>query len=365
MNILCICPIGIGNYLLCYPAFLAIKRSMPDASMHLLALREGVASLAHTDSLWKGITVIDPTKIHSPYKPFKVLHELRTYNFDASINFFPSNTWQYNLFPFLSGIPARYGFSYSVAPFTKLHILCNRKVSVDPELHDIVQNYRIVSFFLNEVIRETDVVFPKLFTENEKKEAKEYFSNFSGDVLRIGIHPGSSTEHGMDAKRWSPDKFACLADKIRMKYKSEIFIFGGPDEERVKRSVAGYMRNTAHIVPAVSLSRTAALLSECSLFISNDSGLMHIASCMNVPTAGIFGPTDERRNGPAGRDSIVVRKKMDGFPLWNAENVGSRIIHQGIDPMSSLKALSAEYAWQQIEPWISNIESSLSCKQII
>jgi len=81
MKILCICPIGIGNYLLCYPAFALLKKSMPSASLHLLALREGVAQLAHGDFLWEGITSFDPTKsANHPSRMIAIIAGLRSKN---------------------------------------------------------------------------------------------------------------------------------------------------------------------------------------------------------------------------------------------------------------------------------------------
>jgi ADP-heptose:LPS heptosyltransferase len=79
---------------------------------------------------------------------------------------------------------------------------------------------------------------------------------------------------------------------------------------------------------------------------------MHMAASIGVPTAGIFGPTDEKRNGPFGPKTFVVRKTMDGFPVWTARNVGNRSLPRGVDPQASLKALTGEEAWAQLKPWI-------------
>jgi hypothetical protein len=62
MKILCICPIGIGNYLLMYPACCALKKKRPESELHLLALRGAIRDLADGDPLWSGLSVIDPTR---------------------------------------------------------------------------------------------------------------------------------------------------------------------------------------------------------------------------------------------------------------------------------------------------------------
>jgi ADP-heptose:LPS heptosyltransferase len=82
---------------------------------------------------------------------------------------------------------------------------------------------------------------------------------------------------------------------------------------------------------------------------------MHIAACQGTPTVGIFGPTDEKRNGPVGGRVLVIRKKMEGFPVWTALNVGDRSLPQGIDARASLKALSVDEAWEQLRPWLVSV----------
>jgi heptosyltransferase II len=353
MKILCICPIGIGNYILCYPAFALLKKLAPETSMHLLALREGIGQMARNDALWDGITVFDPTKMRKNIpEALRIIHSLRVARFDSSLNYFPTNTWHYHLLPWLAGIRRRYAFHYDVSGLSKLSFLVNCPTPVNVELHDIRQNYRLITNYLGKDIGEQPPVFPVLFSESDARRAKLHMASLSSNTIRIGIHPGSSADHGMDAKRWSPEKFAGLADKVCRFCKGEAFIFGGADEASLKIRVAQAMKLKAHIVSPASLAQTAALLDQCAMCLCNDSGLMHLAACMGVATVGIFGPTDEKRNGPYGSKTLVIRKTMEGFPLWNARNVGKRSLPGGIDPQASLKALTVEEAWAQLQPWI-------------
>ena len=211
MKILCVCPIGVGNYILCYPAFTLLKRWAPDASMHLLALREGIAQLASGDSLWDAITIFDPTKKGKNILALlRIIFSLRRQRFFASLNFFPSNTWQYHLLPWLAGIGRRYAFDYPVSGLLKLSFLTNDKTPVNVELHDVRQNYRLVASYLGKNIDDQPQVFPKLFTEREAQWARLHATSLSQNRRRIGIHPGSSVDHGMEAKRWPPENFAGL-----------------------------------------------------------------------------------------------------------------------------------------------------------
>jgi ADP-heptose:LPS heptosyltransferase len=138
---------------------------------------------------------------------------------------------------------------------------------------------------------------------------------------------------------------------------AQALIFGGGDEEPVKQQVASELKAPHRLVPPMALPVTAALVQRCALMLANDSGLMHLAACQGVPTVAIFGPTDERRNGPVGRGHLVVRKEMAGFPLWTAANVGVRAVRNGIDPMASLKALTVDDAWANVEAWLPSLGS--------
>ena len=95
--------------------------------------------------------------------------------------------------------------------------------------------------------------------------------------------------------------------------------------------------------------------SDWRIAVGNDSGLMHLAACVGTPTVGIFGPTDEGRNGPMGERTLVVRRHLEGFPLWTAANVGSRAVPEGVNPRESLERLGVNEAWQKIEPWLGRI----------
>jgi len=325
---------------------------MPHAQLHLLALREGIAQLAGNDSLWDGVEVFDPHTLRGFFRKAGAIVYLRRKKFDVSINFFPSNTWQYSFLPFVAGIGRRYAFKYRKFGIRTLSFLNTNKLKVNPELHDLQQNYAIAGLFLKRDLKTDAHVFPVLYSQPDHQWGSYYFQSASQHKIRIAVHPGSSIERGMDAKQWDPKRFAQLADRLCYYLNADAFIFGGPEEEHIKDIVAKHMRMPSHVVTPLPLNRTAAMLSMCSLCLCNDSGLMHIAASEGVPTIGIFGPTDEKRNGPVGPKTLVVRKPMKGFPVWTAHNVGKRRLPRTINPRASLEALTPEDAWEQVEPWL-------------
>ncbi len=352
MKILCICPIGIGNYLLTYPACYAIKKYYPDYSLHLLGLRLNIKDWSAGDSVWSKVHVFDPTRMKGSLSdPAKIIGSLRRERFDASLNFFPSNKWQYNLLPLLSGIPRRVGFSYHRYPVRSLSFLCTDKVPVALEKHDLWQNVSLASAFLGKSLSEESPVFPDLFGAAEAEWATWKLEQLGLSEPPIGFHPGSSTDHLMAAKRWPVEHFAELARCANKCTGRTVLVFGGPEEKQLKDRVVDMAGSTAVHADTPSLKHTAALLQKCAFTVCNDSGLMHMSACMGVPTAAIFGPTDERRNGPVGRKTLAIRKPMSGFPLWTTENVGARKVPSGVDPSASLRELSPQEVWARIEPW--------------
>ncbi len=359
MKILCICPIGIGNYLMTYPACRLLRTAVKDAELHLLALRHSIVELASGDPLWKAIHGIDPTRETGLMRQAAFIRQLSAERFDISLSFFPSNNWQYNLLPFLCGIRKRFAFCYPLKKGYSLSFLNNRLLELDLRAHDINQNVRLAAAFSGSGISAEPFIFPPLFTEKELGSAHRFLEGLGGPKLYIGVHPGSSSEHGMPAKRWDPMRFGELATRICNVLKAQALIFGSPDEEKIKHITASIMKAPCHIVAPGDLRMTAALLRQCTLLLCNDSGLMHMAACMGVPTAAIFGPTDERRNGPSGAGHLVLRKKMDGFPLWTAATVGVRAVKSGMDPQASLKALSVDDAWEKIMPWLVGIKEKM------
>lgn len=359
MKILCICPIGIGNYLLAYPACQLLHRKKKEARLHLLALRNAVAELALGDPLWEAVHVFDPTSERKLRRRWAFIAALAAEGFDASLSFFPSNNWQYNLLPFVCRVRERFAFEYPLKKGASLSFLNSQLLPMDPAAHDIQQNLQFVGrFTLCDPDREP-VVFPTLFSAAELDEAKRFLKQEAVSGVFVGVHAGSSNEHGMDAKRWDPMRFGELAGRVCSVLKAQALIFGGRNEEKIKHIVKSVMRVPFRVIEPRSLRMTAALLHECALLLCNDSGLMHLAASMGVPTAAVFGPTDERRNGPVGTNHLVLRKAMDGFPIWTAGNVGVRAAKTGIDPMASLKALTVNDAWEQLHPWLGGIKEKI------
>jgi len=127
----------------------------------------------------------------------------------------------------------------------------------------------------------------------------------------IGINPGAT--YG-DAKRWYPDRFAQVANRLGKEF--DIVIFGGPGEEEIAREVEKHLTisNYQNLAGKLTLPQLSQMVGGLSLFITNDSGPMHIASAYQVPIVAIFGPTDWRETSPYSPNYKIVRVSLKCSP---------------------------------------------------
>jgi heptosyltransferase-2 len=128
----------------------------------------------------------------------------------------------------------------------------------------------------------------------------------------IGIAPGAT--YG-PAKRWLPDRFAEVADRLDERFSIQGILLGGKaDGETVREVKKAARTKLIDLTGRTSLREAVYLISQCRLFVSNDSGLMHIAGALNVPTVAIFGSTNPVTTAPAGNQSVIVRQEISCSP---------------------------------------------------
>lgn len=132
---------------------------------------------------------------------------------------------------------------------------------------------------------------PRLFVKNEERVWAERFlsgAGFKGEGLLIGIAPGAK----WDTKKWGKDKFSSVAKKLCQDLPAKILLVGDKNDLNLIEDIKDYV-GEKKVIQAVDLplDKLMALIERCEAFISNDSGPMHLASALGVPTIGIFGPT--------------------------------------------------------------------------
>ena len=147
----------------------------------------------------------------------------------------------------------------------------------------------------------------------------------SGDLL-VGMHPGA----GWKAKRWPTDRFTELADHLAGHYHAKILLTGVPVElEKVVRPIAENTRaKTVLAAGQTDLRQTMALMKLCTLFVAGDTGPMHMASAMNVPTLALFATEFAHEVRPCGAGhAVVLADAMDALSTSDAIRTADMMLH--------------------------------------
>ena len=133
----------------------------------------------------------------------------------------------------------------------------------------------------------------------------------------VGLSPGAVFG---SAKRWLPDRFAEIGDRVVERWGASVVVFGSGRERAIGDRVCGAMKNEAiNLCGKTSLKAAMGTISLCRFFVTNDSGLMHMASALGLPTVAVFGSTDHVTTGPRGPKTRIVRRAASCAPCLKQE----------------------------------------------
>jgi heptosyltransferase-2 len=143
---------------------------------------------------------------------------------------------------------------------------------------------------------------------------------FKDKIKKVGLNPGAS--YG-SSKRWYPSEFANVAFELSSRY--EILIFGGPNELDIANEIERILlqkgvKNYKNLAGRTNLNELIDYISKLSLFITGDSGPMHIAASFKIPTVTIFGPTNENETSQwMNERGVNIKQNLDCRPCMKRE----------------------------------------------
>jgi heptosyltransferase II len=279
----------VGDAVMCLPALRAIRDRYPQAHVSILA-KPAVADLYARESCADEV-------VRYNIKPGRMARELRTHGFDCAILL--QNAFEAAWIAWLARIPNRIGYSRDGRGW-----LLNRAVPV-PKRGEIPRHER---FYYLELLRRAGVIeslpeSPMIRLEHPDVKPTRI----------IGVSPGAA--YG-NAKRWLPERFAEAAGKLARERGASIALFGSASERSACEQIAQLLNGHTVINHAgqTTLAQFIDLAAACELFLTNDSGAMHIASALGVPTIVVFGATDDDATGPTGPNARVVREPVECSP---------------------------------------------------
>lgn len=221
------------------------------------------------------------------------------------------------LLPFLAGIPYRAGLDSAGRGFS-----LTVPVPCSPGRHEVDLYLDVVRAAGYPVLASRLQFFPS------PQDVEAANSIIRGGLTELGkpqdtplvaIHPAGGVNPGMSllAKRWSPARFAVIADRVTRELGAAVVLLGGPND----REVISELRAKLHC-PAIDLSgsltfgQLGALLQRCRLLVANDTGAAHLAAAVGTPPVVLFGPTDPRQYGPLHGMGTAVTLALPCSPCF-------------------------------------------------
>jgi len=298
----------IGDAVMTMPALRALRKELPDTKISLL-VKPWVAPLFENSPFIDDI-ILYGDNYNSISGKFRLSSILRRKSFCSSILF--QNAFDAALIAFLSGIPQRIGYNRDLRGFLLTDSIPFR--NDDRRMHH-------VDYYLN-ILRQAGInaefSLPYIYLSlNERINARNTLKGLKRPV--IGINPGAS--YG-STKRWQPEKFAEVTRKIISGLNGSVVIFGGQSEINITKEIimnfqlSTFNSQLLNMAGKTDLRELSALISECDVFLTNDSGPMHIGYAVRTPTAAIFGSTDPELTGPLGIGNTVIRKNIYCSPCF-------------------------------------------------
>jgi heptosyltransferase-2 len=299
------------------PALAAIRDRFPEAHIAVLA-RPWVAGLYRHEPFADEIILYQPAAfrrgslLRAWSDRLEIASKLGDGNFDCALLL--QNAFDAALITALAGIPERIGYARDMrSPLLTRPVERPRAGTIPP--HE--------SFYYMELLRRAGWLerLPDELTVELRSAPRARSAGLQRFVAEgivnpvIGVSPGAAFG---TAKRWLPERFAESACTLAARMDAMVALHGSASErelcDAVKTLIEARGIRCVNYAGRTTLEEFIERAAASTLFLSNDSGAMHIASALGVPTVAIFGATNPVTTGPAGRLTQVVRHPVECAP---------------------------------------------------
>lgn len=290
-SILFIRPGGIGDAVLLIPAVMCLKNRYPKADISVLAEKRNV-------QIFSLCSAVDHIYCYDRIADFYLVAKK---HYDVVID---TEQWHR-----LSAIVARLlrsqmriGYATNARKKLFTHV-----VEYSQEAHEVD------SFF--DLLRPLDlkpiapVLFPFLKIPQHSQDDAYNFLGTIGKQQFVVLFPGASIVE----RRWGAERFTGLADRLRLSDRS-LVIVGGHEDVAAGDEIALRVPGVINLAGKTSLLQTAAILKSAALLVSGDSGILHIAVGLDIPTVSLFGPGIASKWAPRGKKHVVINHQLPCSP---------------------------------------------------
>ena len=301
----------VGDAVMCVPAMEALRARFPKAHIAVLA-RPWVAGLY-------GKELVDELIPYTAAKGWRELSakralaaDLRARKFHAAILL--QNAFEAAALVWMAGIPIRIGYARDGRSPLLTHRISVPKAGEIP----VHQRYYYLELLrragvIGELPQVDEIRLPGLVRLRAEGQALLKARGWNRPM--VGVSPGAA--YGT-AKRWLPERFAQAAVELAGKLGAGVGVFGSSDEAELCAGIVKQIEAAGvaavKFAGATTLAEFVQLAAAAEVFVTNDSGAMHIASALGVPTIAVFGATDHIATGPTGELARIVREPVDCAP---------------------------------------------------
>lgn len=302
-------PNWLGDVVMSLPAARHIRRLFPHAWIACL-IKENMAEIPRNSGDFDAVFGYEAKSgMRAIFQKAKMTRSLRRAFFDLVVLF--TNSFESALCVHGAGIPLRVGYKADGRGFLLTHALRRR-----PEpIHQIQEYLHLCRYLGKAEVTEAPQV---RISPSDQRWAGDFIRSIGlfPDCLLVGFCPGAA--YG-PAKMWLGGRLIELARRLAEAYSARFLILGGKNDLEPCSTVAdGIGPNAIDLCGKTTIRELAALLGRCALVIANDSGPLHLAAAIGIPTIGIFGPTDPQRSAPPA-NCTVISKSVQCSPCYKRE----------------------------------------------
>ncbi|MGD9849869.1 MAG: lipopolysaccharide heptosyltransferase II [Nitrospirales bacterium] len=310
-------PNWIGDAVMCEPALRDLRDRFPSAKLAILA-RPGIGQLFHAhpavdevlDYHWRG-------EHQGIMGLWKLVLFVKSMSFDMAVLF--QNAFEAACIAWGAGIPRRVGYDTD----GRRYLLTQPIATPSTGFQHHIQYYRTIvarAFSCKSVDRSPSLVLRLDEEMHARGKFPKVFDTPEG--MLVGINPGSI--YG-SAKRWLPDRFAAVANSLLVDLRKasrdgkepRCVIVGGRGEEELGRMIGNSLVCESMVLSGqTSIRELMAVTKRCAIFLTNDTGPMHVAQALGVPVVAIFGSTNPEATGPVGQAHGIVRSSVRCAPCF-------------------------------------------------
>ena len=300
---------ALGDIILTTPVLKAMRNKFPKASIYYLTRKDYKELLYLNPYLNEVICVDTYDGIKGVFNLLKMVRAIKKMNIDLVVDLHFRH-WSYVRTALWTLVLRNFiGASIKIKSY-KLPFNYKREMRT---LHS-----HVVDLYF-EALKNIDIFSsgnnPELFLCPEEKDWARHYLNVNGandKAILIGVSPFASWKY----KQWGADNFQKVCERLTSDLEIKLVFFGKKEEEGLIRTVSQNINPSKMIhATGLSLRKVMSLINRCGLFFCNDSGLMHMASSLNIPVVAVFGPTHPCLGYyPLGKHQIVLHSNAPCSP---------------------------------------------------